>query len=87
MGVRVLCPALELYYALRAEETPAWAKAIALSALGYLILPLDASPDLIPVVGFADDLLTLSMAISSLGRWVTPEIKAKARMAAEDFFS
>ena len=45
-GATVIRPALELYYAMESPETPMWAKAIAIGALGYLILPIDAVPDL-----------------------------------------
>jgi uncharacterized membrane protein YkvA (DUF1232 family) len=43
--------ALAMYYCLIDEKTPAWVKATIVGALGYLILPLDAVPDIMPVVG------------------------------------
>src|SRR5690606_37589693 len=46
MGVGVLKPALQLYYSAQDPDTPASAKAIIYGALGYLITPIDAIPDL-----------------------------------------
>jgi len=83
-GAKVLQPALELYYSLIADETPAWAKAIAIAALGYLIFPLDLVPDFIPGVGLLDDVATMGVAITSIGRYVTDDIRLKAREKAED---
>ncbi|ART83429.1 hypothetical protein CBP31_13025 [Oceanisphaera profunda] len=55
LGRKVLMPALKLYYAAQDSDTPAWAKAIIYSALGYLILPVDAIPDVLLGVGYVDD--------------------------------
>ncbi|MBN8707065.1 MAG: DUF1232 domain-containing protein [Bacteroidetes bacterium] len=50
-----------------------WAKAIAIGALIYLISPIDAIPDFIPVVGLTDDvgviLLAVSQVLSELGKY------------------
>ena len=54
-GEGVLEPALKLFYASQDGETPAWAKAVIYSALGYFISPVDAIPDMTPIVGYADD--------------------------------
>ena len=86
-GAKVVQPAFELYYSFKAEETPAWAKAIAVGALGYLLLPLDLVPDFIPGVGLLDDIATMSAAITSIGRYVTDDIRIKAKERAEEFFS
>jgi len=61
-GKEVIEKALTLYYCMQDKDTPAWAKAIILSAVGYFILPLDAIPDFVPIVGYADDLGALVAA-------------------------
>ena len=63
--------ALCLYYAALAPETPAWAKAVMLGALGYFILPLDLIPDAIPVIGYADDLGVILAAAATVAVKVT----------------
>ncbi|WP_306589790.1 YkvA family protein [Geothrix sp. 21YS21S-4] len=55
-GKEVIEKALWLYYAAQEKETPLWAKAVCYGALGYFISPIDAIPDVTPVVGYADDL-------------------------------
>lgn len=82
LGTKVLRPGFELYYSLESSDTPMWAKSVAVGALGYFILPIDLVPDFAPVIGFADDIVTMSAAISSLGRYVTKEIKDKAEKRA-----
>src|SRR5688572_14838093 len=62
-GTRVVEHALQLFYAARHPDTPAWARAVVYGALGYFILPTDAIPDLIPAVGFSDDFGVLVMAL------------------------
>ena len=45
----------------------AWgAKALAIGALLYLVSPVDAIPDIIPVVGFTDDVGVIVAAVAAL---------------------
>ena len=81
-GAKVLQPAFELYYSFKAEETPTWAKGVAIAALGYFILPVDAVPDFIPGAGWLDDIATMGVAITSIGRYVTDDIRIKAKESA-----
>lgn len=71
--------AVILYVLLRDPGTPGWAKASIVSALGYLICPIDAIPDILPGVGLTDDLAVLAALLGLLKQYVTPEIRAKAR--------
>ncbi|MCF7992145.1 MAG: DUF1232 domain-containing protein [Thiohalocapsa sp.] len=77
-GHDVIEKALWLYYAAQKPEVPAKAKAAIWAALGYLILPLDAVADVIPVVGFGDDLAVLAASLATVARHVDAEVKAKA---------
>lgn len=45
-------------------STPAWAKAILAAAIAYVLCPLDAIPDFIPIVGWTDDVGVLGAAVS-----------------------
>ena len=85
-GREVVEHALSLYYTAQAPETPAWAKTIIYGVLGYFILPVDAIPDLIPVVGFSDDLAALVAALAVVEIHVTPEIKNRAKKKAAEWF-
>lgn len=56
-----------LYKMVRDPEVPWQYKAVAVGALVYLISPIDAVPDLIPVAGLLDDVAVISAAVASLG--------------------
>jgi uncharacterized membrane protein YkvA (DUF1232 family) len=77
-GKEVIEKALQLYYTLQQKDTPIWAKAVIIGALGYFISPIDAIPDAIPVVGYADDLGVLVAAIATVTTYITPEVKSQA---------
>ena len=78
-GIKVIYPALKLYYTLQSTNTPAWAKAVILGALGYFIAPVDAIPDPIPAVGFADDLGVLVAALATVSLYIDDSVKQKAK--------
>lgn len=44
------------------SEAPLFAKLLFVLSLVYLVVPIDAIPDLIPVVGYLDDLGFLGLA-------------------------
>jgi uncharacterized membrane protein YkvA (DUF1232 family) len=71
--------ALVLYYTLRDTDTPAWARAVIVSALGYFVMPLDAVPDPTPVLGFVDDLWALAAALPVVALYVKTEHRERAR--------
>jgi uncharacterized membrane protein YkvA (DUF1232 family) len=83
VGALVLQPALELYFIMKAPETPLWAKASAIGALGYLILPLDLIPDSLPGIGWTDDVAVMTAALRTLSNHNTPAIQAQAKAVAE----
>ena len=74
-GTEVIRKCLWLYYAAQKPETPLWAKTVVYSALAYFILPIDAIPDLLPGIGYTDDLIVLTAAIASISLYVDEEIK------------
>ena len=85
-GSKVIYTALKLYYTLQSPDTPVWAKAAIIGALGYFISPVDAIPDIIPVVGFSDDLGVLALAVTTVATNITPAIKAQAKAKAGEWF-
>ncbi len=78
IGRGTLTKAMELYHVAMSKDTPVLAKAIALGSLGYLIMPLDAIPDILPGVGLADDAAALAAAATAIFRNITPAVKAAA---------
>jgi uncharacterized membrane protein YkvA (DUF1232 family) len=70
--------ALQLYYASRAPHTPTWARNVMYGGLAYLLLPIDAIPDLLPGLGFVDDTTVLVAALATVAMNITPEVKQQA---------
>lgn len=85
-GSKVIYTALKLYYTMQSPDTPAWAKAVIIGALGYFIAPVDGIPDPTPIVGFADDLGVLAAAAASVVTNITPAIKAEAKRKVREWF-
>ena len=55
-----------LYDFLADPRAPAQGKLVAIGALLYFILPIDLIPDVIPVLGYADDAAVIATAVSFL---------------------
>ena len=60
-------------------KIPLKVRLVFMAALGYLILPTDLVADLLPAIGFTDDIAFLTFAISSAREYITPEVKDKAK--------
>ena len=56
-------------------------KATLLGALAYFVLPLDAIPDVLPVIGFTDDAAVLATAIKLVASHIRPAHREAARNA------
>lgn len=86
-GESVLEPALKMYYAATDSDTPIWAKTTIYSALGYFISPIDAIPDITPVVGYADDLGVLTAAVAVVATYIKDEHVKMAKETLKRWFS
>jgi len=86
IGVKAVYSALLLFYAYRRKDTPGWAKRIILGALGYLVAPIDAIPDLSPIVGFTDDIGVLSFGLAVIATYVNNDVKQQARKQLAKWF-
>ena len=76
--LRFLRPLFALYFAAMDPKTPVWAKALIIGVIGYVILPVDLIPDMIPVAGFADDAIAVTFMIGQAAGIITPEHFQKA---------
>lgn len=77
-GKDVIEKALLLYYAAQSPQTPMWAKTTIYGALGYFISPIDLIPDLMPVVGYSDDLGVLVAAIAAVSAYINEDVRKQA---------
>ncbi len=78
-GIKVVYAALLLYYMMKDPLVSVKTKITIAAALGYFILPADAIPDLLPVMGFSDDLGVLIFALSQIRRHLTDETIRRAK--------
>lgn len=85
-GEAVLEQALKLYYCSQDPETPTWAKTTIFAALGYFISPIDAIPDIVPVVGYSDDLGVLVAAAAAIAAHIKDEHTKKAKETLKQWF-
>jgi uncharacterized membrane protein YkvA (DUF1232 family) len=72
---------LAAYYCAFDRDTPLQVKAALLGALAYFVLPFDFIPDVLPVLGFADDAAVLATALRMVAGHMRPEHRDAARAA------
>lgn len=70
---------LTAYYCAFDGKTPTSVKVTLVGALAYFVLPVDAIPDFLPVLGFTDDAAFLAASI----KLVTDHIRPEHRDAAQ----
>ena len=75
-----------MYYTWDDDEMPMSAKATIVGALGYFISPVDAVPDILPVVGYTDDLAILVGAITTVAGSIKKAHKEAAKQKVDDIF-
>ncbi|MFO0950495.1 MAG: YkvA family protein [Isosphaeraceae bacterium] len=69
---------VSMYFCVLDPKTPLWVKGVAAAALAYFILPLDAVPDILPVLGYSDDATVLAAALTAVTSHITDEHRARA---------
>jgi uncharacterized membrane protein YkvA (DUF1232 family) len=72
----------------RDSRTPLHLKALLLAALAYVVTPIDLIPDVIPIIGQADDLTVLLLVLDLFIQNAPPEVReehaARARNGTAD---
>lgn len=71
-----------LWLAARDPRVPWSAKAVAASVVAYALSPVDLIPDVIPVLGYLDDLIIVPLGILLAVRLVPSPLMAEFRTAA-----
>lgn len=71
-----------LYYVLTDPRVPLHARVVVILVLAYVLSPIDLIPDVIPVVGWIDDIIIIPLGLA-LARWLVGdalyrELRAKA---------
>lgn len=86
VGQKLVYIVLLLYYTLQKENVPLKAKAVIIGVLGYFIAPFDVLPDLLPMIGYTDDLGALMMALATVSMYIDHEVKNKAKVQLTSWF-
>jgi uncharacterized membrane protein YkvA (DUF1232 family) len=74
---------LAAYYCAFDRDTPLQVKAVLVGAIAYFVLPFDAVPDVLPLIGFTDDAAVLATAIRLVATSIGPVHRAAARRALQ----
>jgi uncharacterized membrane protein YkvA (DUF1232 family) len=72
---------LAAYYCAFDKATPMQVKAALVGALAYFVLPVDAVPDILPVIGYGDDAAVLLGALKLVASHIRPEHREAAQHA------
>lgn len=80
-------PILLLFFVLKSKDTKKEDKALILSALSYIVLPIDVlDAKRLPFIGWIDEIVSLSVAYQKVCSYVTPEMELKADAILEKWF-
>lgn len=85
-GLNVVYVGLLLFYTLQNPKLPRKLKNVVIGSLGYFILPIDLIPDMIPLVGYTDDIGILMAAVVMVALYIDEEAKMKAKEKLKDLF-
>lgn len=85
-GIGVIYAGLLLYYTMKKDGTPIWAKTSILGSLGYFISFIDIVPDIAPIVGYSDDLGVLLAAVVAVAAFIDEGVKIKAKEQLKNWF-
>lgn len=70
---------LVAYYVARDPATSPWARGVLVSALAYVGMPVDALPDVTPIVGFSDDATVVALALGVVAASIRPRHHRQSR--------
>lgn len=81
-------PLLLLYYVMKSEDTPLSDKWMLASAIAYVVLPIDLiSAKRVPIIGWIDEVISLSVAYQKVCKHITPAMERKADELLDKWFT
>jgi uncharacterized membrane protein YkvA (DUF1232 family) len=72
-----------IYLACKDSRVPWYTRALAALIVAYALSPIDLIPDVIPVIGYLDDLVLVPLGIILVLRMIPPGVLAECREKAE----
>ncbi|QCO00980.1 DUF1232 domain-containing protein [Azospirillum argentinense] len=79
---RIKRDVIALYLAARDPRTPWYARVAAAAVAAYALSPIDLIPDVVPVLGYLDDLLIVPLGILLVIRLIPAEVLEEHRATA-----
>lgn len=80
-------PVILLYYVMTSKDTPRSEKLLLASAIAYVVLPLDLlSAKRLPIIGWIDEIVSLTVAYQKVCKYITPEMEQKADALLDKWF-
>ena len=73
-----------LLFAYHDPRTPWLARVVAAGVVAYAFSPIDLIPDIIPVLGYLDDLILIPLGVLLAVRLIPPPVWADARARATE---
>lgn len=81
-------PVLLLYFVMVSRDTPKKDKLMILSTISYLVFPVDLiSAKRLPIIGWMDEVFSLSVAYQKVCKNITPEIERKTDELLDKWFT
>jgi uncharacterized membrane protein YkvA (DUF1232 family) len=78
---------LAAYYCAFDRATPRHVQLALIGALAYFVLPTDAVPDVLPVLGFGDDAAVLAGTLKLVSDHIKPAHREAARLKLDEIDS
>ena len=73
-----------LSLAVRHPGTPWYARVLVAGAVAYAVTPVDFFPDVVPILGFVDDLVFIPLALALAVKFVPEAVLADCRGRAQE---
>ena len=70
---------LAAYYCTLDQATPSRVRLVLLAAIAYFVMPVDAVPDILPILGFTDDAAVIAAAIAQVAGNINESHRERAR--------
>ncbi len=86
MGQQAVYSVMLMVHAYRSKDAPAWAKRIIIGTLGYVLTPVDAVPDLTPLIGYTDDIGVLTFGLVTIASYINQDVRVSARKDVQKLF-
>lgn len=77
-AARLVQQTMTVYFVARDPRTPLHVRALAVLVAAYALSPIDLIPDVIPVIGYLDDVILIPLGLALVVRMTPPDLIAAA---------